>query len=106
MKQETLLPACSQLERLTTILGSDADLPTILDALDELPRLLSVLNRAFSQLLADAADLSRVRTTFCDLQQALLLVDKRLQREHRSILLQLRELSAQQEWAQLSRQSG
>ena len=106
MKQETLLPACSQLERLTTILGSDADIPAILDALDELPRLFSVLNQAFSHRPLDAAELSRVRTIFRDLQQSLLHVQRRLQCEHRSILLQFQELSAQQEWAQLSRQSG
>ena len=82
--QESLRPACSQLERLTAILGSDADIPTILDALDELPPLFSVLNQAFSQPPGDAADLSRVRTTFRDLQQALLHVDKGRQREHRS----------------------
>ena len=106
MTQETLPLACSQLERLTAILGSDADIPTILDALDELPPLFSVLNQAFFQPPGDAADLSRVRTASHDLQQALLHVDKRLQCEYRSVLLQLQELSAQQEWAQLSRQSG
>ena len=106
MTPETVSRACSQLDRLTAILGSDADIPAILDALDELPHLFSVLNQDISRRRGDATDLSRVRTAFLDLQQALLHVDKRLQREHRSILLQVRELSAQQEWAQLSRQSG
>lgn len=100
---------CSQLAHLAAIFGSDAELPIILEALDKLPDLFSALNKALAQAPTsegDATDLPAIRMTLRDLRQSLIHVEKRLQCEHHSILLQLHELSAQQEWAQLSRQSG
>lgn len=109
MNSHELTRACSKLEQLAKTLQSDAEIPVILDTLDKLPDLFSATNRSPSQ--ADlsklhTAELSDLRMSFGKLQQSLVQVEHRLQREHQSILLQLHELSAQWEWAQLSRQSG
>lgn len=106
MTSHSLESILCELESLPLQLQGVAEFTDGLEALSRAPALLTALRSAESQLPGrDVAKTTlRTRNAFVQLQTALTTLETRLQSERNSLLLQLRELTIQEEWVHASRQ--
>ena len=114
MKPETVQALIAQLESTASSMVSAENVSSLLAHLDTLPKSLSQLGRALTQAEPNQSEAAPLRETsappsarecLLHLQRALIYAQSRLQHEHQSLLTQLHELAAQQEWVETSRQS-
>jgi len=109
MTSDTVRALTTQLQHRAKSLVTAPELSTMMENIDGLAEILATLQASLANAEVAAPSAARIRTstrdTLAHLQRALIYVESRLRHERVSLLEQLRELAAQQDWAEISRQS-